>query len=91
MIYAVDKYMDWLKLKDKRETVPGFSNATEPKYHYFDTEREARDFIRKRAQDGVRKAEHALDKAIARSRRCYKKFPPIKLTEPSPPATSSGT
>lgn len=79
MIYAVDHYMDQIRVKAKRE-YDGI--LKKDKYHYFDVERDARDFIRKRAQEAVRHAEAELDRALARSRKCYKKFPPVKIPEP---------
>lgn len=77
MIYAVDKYMDSIKVKTERETIPAFGGTREDKYHYFDIENDARAFIRKRSLDAYYAVEAAVDKARNRHNRNCKKFPPI--------------
>ena len=74
MIYAVERYMDVLKVKNEEETVPGFGGTREPKYHYFKSEADARAFIRKRAEEARDKAKRELARAEARLKRCNKKF-----------------
>ena len=73
-IFAVDKWQDKIMLKDKREYEP--CSKTVEKHHYFDTEEDARLFIRKRSGDAMFKAVDALRKAEARERKCWKKFGP---------------
>lgn len=73
MIYAVDKYIDVIRQKAERETVPGF-NGRDPKYHYFDTEEAALSFMVKRADEECAKAEKAMHRAKARVTKCYRKL-----------------
>ena len=82
MIYAVDRYQDILKVKEKRETIPSFSGR-EDKYHYFDTEEEARAFLRQRADAACAKAEKSLALAIVRTKKCQRKFG----ESPQPPSS----
>lgn len=91
MIYAVDKYMDAIKVKKEREYEPFGSNVgTENlKYHYFDTENEARQFIRKRSLDAYYAAEAEVAKAQRRHNKNCKKYPSIKLALSSAAADSS--
>ena len=70
MLYAVDKYLDQIRTKKERETLWG----GEYKYHYFETEDEARRFIVKRANDARVGAEKALVSARLRVIKCAKKF-----------------
>ena len=69
MIYAVDKYLDVLKVKQEKE----FFGA-EPKYHYFDTEDQAKHFIRERALQEFLKEEKKCEAARRRVNRVGKKF-----------------
>jgi hypothetical protein len=73
VIWAVDKYQDILKQKAERETIPGYSGR-EPKYHYFDTEAEAKSFLRLRAKAECEKVEKLLINARKRVLKCEKKF-----------------
>ena len=70
MIYAVDKYVDRLFSTAKKET--GWND--EDKYHYFDTEQDAKDFIINRALTKVDLAESALRQAQKRYQKCLKKY-----------------
>jgi hypothetical protein len=79
--------MDQIRVKKEREHD---AILKQEKYHYFDTEQEANDFIRKRAQTEVRNAELALDKAIERSRKCYRKFPIFKIASPTAAVSDGG-
>lgn len=72
MIYAVDRYMDQIRVKKEREIV-----LKQEKYHYFDTENEARSFIRTRSLDAYYAAESAAEKARKRHNRNCKRFPTI--------------
>lgn len=72
-LFAVSKYFDQIKVKAERE----FEMYTKPpveKYHYFDTEQEAKTFIADRAFALVTAAERALTKAEQRYKKCLKKF-----------------
>lgn len=82
MIYAVDRYLDVIKVKLERETVPGFSGLQD-KYHYFDSEPHAKTFIRARAEKELAVAERRLRAAQARVRKCERKFSfQLQLSQP---------
>jgi cellobiose-specific phosphotransferase system component IIA len=70
-VWAVDKYLDLIREKREREY---YSAGGAPKYEYFDTLYEAREFILRRAEKEVLKAENALRLARNRHRKCVKKF-----------------
>lgn len=74
MIYAVDRYTDVLKVKDKEETVPSFGGKREPKHHYFNTEEEARTFLIRRARIKLENSEAELRAAKRRLQKCERKF-----------------
>lgn len=69
VFFAVSPYQDVIKQKRKREFFCG-----KPIYEYFSTDEEARAFIRQRADAECAKAEKALERAIARTKKCQKKF-----------------
>ena len=79
MIYAVDRFMDHIRVKKEREYDSVFK---QDKYHYFDTENEARSFIRTRSLDAYYAAEAAAEKARLKHNRNCKKYPPIAAIDP---------
>ena len=73
MIYVVDKYLDQIREKE--------SVTQANVYEYFDSLDAAHTFLRNRATALVAKAERNLRAAYSRERKCYKKFPEIRLGE----------
>lgn len=73
MIFAVERYMDAFKVKYERETVPGFAKR-EDKYHYFETEAQAREFLCHRAKINLENAEAKARAAKKRLQKCRRKF-----------------
>lgn len=72
--YAVSKYADQIRKKKEEDGRPTSM------YLFFDSENEARSFIRKRSYDAYLAAEEAVEKARKRHNRNCKKFPPIKAS-----------
>ena len=73
MIYAVDKYIDRLTKKKKREF---WIDRTTPMDHYFDTEEAAKAFIVDRAVKAFEQAQDDVKKAAKRLGRVYVKYGP---------------
>ena len=69
MIYAVEKYMDVIKAREKRHDPPYDGH-----YVYFDTEQEAKDFIVSRARTKLANAEAAMKNAKRKLAKVVKKF-----------------
>lgn len=74
MLYAVERYMDVLKVKAERETVPDWGGKRCDKYHYFDVEQDAKDFIIARAEQRSLEAENEFIVAKRRAQKCKRKF-----------------
>jgi hypothetical protein len=70
-MWAVDKFMDALKERPDADCKPGSALV---RYEYFESEAEAKKFIRKRAIDAVQDAQRALANANARHAKVMRKF-----------------
>jgi hypothetical protein len=66
--FCVDRWIDQIK-----EKPDSFQNL-DKRFDVFDSEAEAKAFIRDRAFRGIAKAEKDLLNAVARKRKCEKKF-----------------
>lgn len=71
MIYEASLYYDKINAREKPRS--GFGSQEE-QWRVFETEGEARAFIRLRAQQELAEAEKALKRAKARVHKCEKKF-----------------
>lgn len=69
-VFEVDGYMDVIKVQPEKR-----KNIDPNRFVYFDTEDEAKTFIRQRAAQERVKAEKALAAAVRRDRKCQLKFP----------------